>query len=78
MVTCQALSNKKISGAIIKTGQWEGKTLVFRGEFSAHERKLVLRNAVKLMVAGMASDEFSSANGAPEKVLVHVEATKRP
>ena len=52
---------------------------MFRGEFSAGERKPALRNAAKLMAPGkMASDEFSSANGAPEKVLVHVEATKRP
>jgi len=66
-------------GAIIETGQWEGETLVFHGGLSAGQMKLALRNAAKLMAPGkMASDAFSSANGAPEQLLVHVEATRRP
>ena len=66
-------------GAIVETGQWEGETLVFRGEFSAGAMKVAVHNSTRVVASGkMLSDEFSSANGAPEKLLVHVEATKRP
>ena len=65
-------------GVIAETGHWEDDTLVFRGEFSAGPRKVAVRNTSKLIAPGkIASDEFSGANGA-EKLLVHVEATKRP
>jgi hypothetical protein len=41
--------------------------------------KMTLRNAAKLAAPGkLVTDEYSSANGAQEKLLVHVEATKRP
>jgi hypothetical protein len=67
------------TGAIIETGQWEGDTLVYRGEFPAGAMKVEMRNATKLTGPGkMVSEQFSSANGAPEALLVRVEATKRP
>jgi hypothetical protein len=67
------------SGAIIETGQWEGDTLVYRGEFPSGAVKLGLRNATKLPGPGkMVSEQFSSVNGAPEALMVRVEATKRP
>lgn len=69
----------EFSGALIETGQWEGDTLVYRGELSADGMKLVLRNATKLAAPGkIVSEQFSSANGAPETLFVRVEATKRP
>lgn len=65
-------------GAIVETGQWEGDTLVFRAEFSVGETKLALRNATKFLEGGrLVSDEFSSANGKPETLLVRVEANKK-
>jgi hypothetical protein len=67
------------SGTIIETGQWEGDTLVYRGEFPAGAVKLGLRNTTKLAGPGkIVSEQFSSANGAPEALMVRVEATKRP
>ena len=66
-------------GAVIETGQWEEDAVVFRGEFQAGPMKMTLRNAAKLAAPGkLVTDEYSSANGAQEKLLVHVEATKRP
>lgn len=65
-------------GTVVETGQWEGDTLVYRSEFSVGERKFVLRNATKFLSDNkLTSDEYSSANGAPEKLLVHVEAVKK-
>ncbi|MGH9776008.1 MAG: hypothetical protein ACRD50_13800 [Candidatus Acidiferrales bacterium] len=66
-------------GASVETGQWEGDTLVYRAELSAGGKKLALRNATTLTAPGkLVSEQFSSANGAPEVLFVHVEATKRP
>jgi hypothetical protein len=66
-------------GATVQTGQWEGDALVFRGEFSMGPTKWALRNTSTLNAKGkLISEEYSSANGAPEKLLVTVEATKRP
>jgi hypothetical protein len=64
--------------AIAETGQWEGDILVFRFEFSIGETKIALRNATKWLPGGkLSSDEFSSVNGAPESLLVHVEGIKK-
>jgi Protein of unknown function (DUF1579) len=66
-------------GATVQTGQWEGDALVYRGEFSMGATKWALRNTTALNAQGkMVSEEYSSANGAPEKLLVTVVATKRP
>jgi hypothetical protein len=61
-------------GAVIETGAFEGQKLVFRGEFS----NLKLRNATWMEPSGkLISEEFMSSNGAPEMLLVRVEATKQ-
>jgi hypothetical protein len=64
--------------ALVETGQWESDVLVYRTEFSADGMKLALRNATKFLDGGrLTSDEFSSANGSPDTLLVHVEAVKK-
>jgi hypothetical protein len=66
------------AGAIVETGQFEGDALVFRGEFPMGATKVALRNSTRLIAPGkLVSEEFSSANGAPEKLFLRVEATKR-
>jgi hypothetical protein len=63
--------------ALVETGQWDNDVLVFRAEFSMGATKLALRNATKFLDGGrLTSDEFSSANGSPETLFVHVEAIK--
>ena len=62
--------------ALVETGQWEGDVLVYRAELSAGARKFALRNATKFLDGKITSDQFSSANGSPESLLVHVEAFK--
>lgn len=67
-----------VAGAIVETGQFEGDALVFRGEFSMGATKVALRNSTRLIAPGkLVSEEFSSANGAPEKLFLRVDATKR-
>lgn len=64
--------------AVIEMGRWEGDDLVYRLEFSAGESKFALRNSTKFLSADkLTSDQYSSVNGAPEKLLVHVEAVKK-
>lgn len=64
--------------AVVEMGQWEGDDLVYRLEFSAGESKFVLRNSTKFLSADkLTSDQYSSVNDAPEKLLVHVEAVKK-
>ena len=66
-------------GAVIENGQWEGDSLVYRGDFSEGTMKYALRNTTKLTAPGkLVSQEYSSTNGAAETLLVTVEATKRP
>ena len=66
-------------GALVENGQWEGDALVYRGDFSEGAMKYALRNITKLTGPGkLMSQEYSSANGAAEALLVTVEATKRP
>jgi hypothetical protein len=65
-------------GALVSTGQWEGDVLVYHSEISAGAMKIVLRNVTKFLDGGkLTSDQFSSANGGPETLLVHVEAVKK-
>jgi hypothetical protein len=64
--------------AVTETGQWEADALVYRYEFSMGTMKFALRNVTKFLPDGkLASDEFSSANGAAETLLVHIEAIKK-
>jgi hypothetical protein len=66
------------AGAIVETGQFEGDALVFRGEFSMGATKVALRNSTRLVAPGkIVSEDFTSANGAPEKLFLRVEAKKR-
>jgi hypothetical protein len=65
-------------GAITETGQFEGEALVYRGEFSMGAVKLALRNSTTLTSDGkIISEEFAGANGAPESLVVRVEAVKK-
>jgi hypothetical protein len=65
-------------GTVVGTGQWEGDVLVYRSELAAGSTKLAFRSATKLLDGGkLSSDQFSSANGAPETLMVHVEAVRK-
>ena len=65
-------------GAVMETGQFEGETLVYRSEFSAGGATMKLRNVTRVTAAGkLESEEFMAMKGAPETMLVHVEARKR-
>jgi hypothetical protein len=65
-------------GAVIETGKWDGDSLTYSGEFSMGTMKFALRNTAKLVAPGkLVSEEFSSMGGAPESLLVHVEAVKK-
>ncbi|HEY1423301.1 MAG TPA: hypothetical protein VGF20_07605 [Candidatus Acidoferrum sp.] len=67
------------AGTLVATGQWEGDALVYRVEFPTSGVNLTLRNVTRLTAPGkLVSEQFSSVNGAPETLLVRVEATKRP
>jgi hypothetical protein len=66
-------------GAIIETGNFEGDTLVFRGEMAMGQTKIALRNSAQLDEKGkMTIDEFMVAGSAPESMVVHVVATRKP
>ncbi len=66
-------------GAIIETGNFEGDTLVFRGEMAMGQAKIALRNTAQLDEKGkMTIDEFMVAGNAPESLVVHVVATRKP
>jgi hypothetical protein len=65
-------------GAIIETGHFEDDTLVYRLEFSMGDTKMALRNVTRVVGPGrLVSEEYSSVGGAPEVLLVRVEAKKR-
>ena len=64
--------------AVIETGQWENDALVFRFELAMGPTKISIRSVTKLLPDGkLTSEEFSSVNGAPETLFVHVAATKK-
>jgi hypothetical protein len=65
-------------GVFIEDGHWDGESLVFRGQMSLGAMKVVHRTSTKLLPNGtLVSDSFTSANGAPEKLLLHVEASRK-
>ena len=65
-------------GTIAETGQFEGESLVYHGEFSIGATKIAVRNVTKFSGDGkITSEEYSSTNGAPEALLVRVEAVKK-
>jgi len=64
--------------AVVETGQWEDDALVYRFELNMGPTKIALRNVTKFLPDGkLTSDEFTSVNGAPESLLVHVAATRK-
>lgn len=65
-------------GAIVETGEFEGEKLVFHGEFGAGGAKIQLRNVTWMASPGkLISEEYMNKAGAPEKLLVTVEAIKQ-
>jgi len=65
-------------GAIVETGGFEGDKLVFRGELPTSGVSIKLRNATWLEASGkLISEQYVSSNGAPEKLLVRVEASRK-
>ena len=65
-------------GAIVETGQFEDDALVYRAELSMGPAKVAMRNVTKFLPDGkISSDQFTSVNGAPESLLVHVAAVKK-
>jgi len=66
-------------GCIVQTGTFEGDALVFRSEFAAEGTKLKVRNVTHPVSAGrIISEEYVTAEGSPEALMVRVEAKKRP
>ncbi|HEY2170939.1 MAG TPA: hypothetical protein VGJ30_15040 [Candidatus Angelobacter sp.] len=64
-------------GAIVETGGFEEDKLVFRGEFPGRA-SIKLRNTTWLEASGkLISEQYVSSNGAPEKLLVKVEASRQ-
>ncbi len=62
----------------METSRFEGETLVYHSEFNAGPKKIALRSVTKLSADGkLTSEEYSSADGSPEKLLVRVEAVKK-
>lgn len=65
-------------GALVETGEFEGEKLVFRGEFGAGNAKIQARNVTWMASPGkLISEEYMGRAGAPEKLLVTVEASKQ-
>jgi hypothetical protein len=65
-------------GALVETGEFEGDKLVFHGELDAGPRKIQLRSVAWLASPGkLVSEAYLSRAGAPETLLVKVEATKQ-
>jgi len=65
-------------GALVETGEFEGEKLVFHGEIGAGAGKVQLRNVTWMASPGrLISEGYMSRAGAPEKLLVRVEASKQ-
>ena len=65
-------------GVLVETGQFEGDALVYRSEFSAGGATMKLRNVTRLVAPGkIETEQYAVVNDAPEKLFVHVDATKK-
>lgn len=65
-------------GAIVQTGGFEGESLVFRTQVAVGPQTLTMRTVARLTAADtLESDAFSSMNNGPERLLVHVKATRK-
>ena len=66
-------------GAFISTGNFEGESLVLRGELDAGGAKIATRNVARLDEKGtMTVEEFMTMPGKPEALLVTVVAKRKP
>jgi hypothetical protein len=62
----------------VETGQFESDVLVYRSEFPFEGATVKLRNTTRLVAPGkIESEELFTIMGAPESLLVRVEANKR-
>ncbi len=65
-------------GALVETGGFEGKDLVFRSEMRAGARTMKLRNVTRLNADGtLESYEYVETKDGEEKLLVKVVAKKK-
>jgi hypothetical protein len=65
-------------GAVVETGEFEGEKLVFHGEIGAGSAKIQLRNVTWMASPEkLISEAYMGRAGAPEKLLVRVEASKQ-
>lgn len=65
-------------GAVVQTGVWEGKDLVFRSEFSYGGHSMKLRYVTRVSPEGkIESEDYVTPEGKTEKLLVKVVATKK-
>jgi hypothetical protein len=65
-------------GALVETGEFEGEKLVFHGELGGGGAKVQLRNVTWMASPGkLVSETYMSRAGAPEKMIVRVEASKQ-
>jgi hypothetical protein len=65
-----------LPGALIETGAFKGEKLVLKGEIGGG--KVLMRNVTWMASPGkLISETYMSRAGAPEKLLVRVEATKQ-
>jgi hypothetical protein len=64
--------------ALVETGMWEGDSLTFRATLGVGAAKVAMRNTTRFTSdSTLTSEQFSSANGAPEALIVHVEARRK-
>lgn len=65
-------------GAVVETGQFESNALVFRFEFPGPSGTVKLRNVTRFLGSGkLVAEEYVTASGAPEALMLRVDATKR-
>jgi hypothetical protein len=69
---------ENFQGALIETGQWLGDSLTFRASLTFGGGKVALRNTTRFTSdSTITSEQFSSAGGGPEALVVHVEAARK-
>jgi uncharacterized protein YndB with AHSA1/START domain len=69
---------KDFPECIVEKGNFESDLLVYRGEFTASNQRMALRNTTRLTAPGhLVSEEFIQMEGQAERLLLRVEAKKR-
>jgi hypothetical protein len=67
-----------LPGALVETGEFEGEKLVLHGELGAGGAKVQMRNVTWMASPEkLVSETYMSRAGAPEKMIVRVEASKQ-